>query len=79
MRSTYESYAALVDIIGEEGALKLIKSVDGGYIYIPKHDTITRQKRNEEIRRDYHKGLTYFQLHIKYDLTERQIKKITKT
>ena len=77
VRSTFESFTDLVEIIGEESALKLTKAAGGGYIYIPKHDTITRQQRNEEIRRDYHKGMTYYQLHIKYDLTERQIRKIT--
>ena len=49
MRNTFESYTALVEMIGEESALKLIKSVDGGMIYVPKHDTVTRQQRNENI------------------------------
>ena len=70
MRSTMESYTALVEIIGEESAMKLAKSVGGGTIYVPKHDTITRQ-------RDYRSGMTYWQLHCKYNLTERQIRKIT--
>ncbi len=77
MRSTFESYTALVEIIGEKNALKLVKSVGGGTIYVPKHDTITRHQRNAEIKRDYLNGMTYNQLHIKYDLTERQIRKIT--
>ena len=77
MRITMESYTALVEIIGEESAMKLAKSVGGGTIYVPKHDTITRQQRNEEIKRDYRSGMTYWQLHCKYNLTERQIRKIT--
>lgn len=79
LRSTFESFTELVEIIGEESALKLTKAAGGGFIYIPKHDTITRQQRNKEIKRDYYKGLTYFQLHIKYELTERQIRKIIQT
>lgn len=78
MRKTSESYTALVEIVGEESALKLIKSVDGGMIYVPKHDTVTRQQRNENIRQDYLNGMTYLQLHYKYNLTERQIRKITR-
>ena len=79
MGNSFESYTALVKILGEESALKLVKSVDGGTIYVPKHDTVTRQQRNENIRRDYRNGMTYLQLHYKYNLTERQIRKITQS
>lgn len=77
MKSSFESYKILVEVIGEESALKLSKYVDGDSFYIPKYETVTRLKRNEDIRRDYHDGMTYKQLHLKYRLSERQIRNIT--
>lgn len=77
MKSSFENYRILVEVIGEESAAKLSKFADGSYFYVPKYATVTRQQRNEAIRRDYSNGMTINQLHRKYELTERQIRKIT--
>ena len=50
MLNTFESYTALVEMIGEESALKLIKSVDGGTIYVPRHGNTSAAKRKYKTR-----------------------------
>ena len=45
-------------------------------IYVPKTDTIERQKRNTRICEDYRKGKSLKYLSTKYGLTENQIRSI---
>lgn len=48
----------------------------GSSIYIPKTDTIKRQKRNTKICNEYLGGKTLKYLSLKYSLTENQIRSI---
>lgn len=66
----------LVDVIGLEAFNKLVYHYGGSSIYIPKTDTIERQKRNTKICSEYLGGKTLKYLSIKYSLTENQIRSI---
>lgn len=66
----------LVDVIGLEAFNKLVFHYGGSSIYIPKTDTIERQKRNTKICNEYLGGKTLKYLSLKYSLTENQIRSI---
>jgi len=66
----------LVDIIGLEAFNKLVFHYGGSQIYIPKTDTIERQRRNAKICNEYRHGKALKFLANKYNLTETQIRTI---
>ena len=66
----------LVDIIGLDAFKSLVQNYGGTNLYIPKMDTLERQKRNKRIRDEYYKGSTLKKLSLKYSLTETQIRSI---
>ena len=66
----------LVDIIGLEAFNKLVFHYGGSQIYIPKTDTIERQRRNTKICNEYQHGKALKFLANKYNLTETQIRTI---
>ena len=63
----------LAELIGLDAFNKLVYYYGGTSIYVPKVDTIERQKRNTKICEDYLKGSSLKHLAIKYALTENQI------
>lgn len=66
----------LVDVIGLEAFNKLVFHYGGSSLYIPKTDTIERQKRNTKICNEYLGGKNLKYLALKYSLTENQIRSI---
>ncbi|BFL06971.1 Mor transcription activator family protein [Thomasclavelia ramosa] len=66
----------LAELIGLDAFNKLVYYYGGTSIYVPKTDTIERQKRNTRICEDYRKGKSLKYLSTKYGLTENQIRSI---
>lgn len=65
----------LAELVGMPTFLKLVEECGGGYIYVPKADTISRSARNTQIKADYD-GANLKALAAKYRLTEMQIRHI---
>lgn len=64
-------------LIGFENTMKLIKTFGGSEVYIPKLDSLQRDKRDAAICKDFN-GYNYRELAKKYALSERQIREICK-
>lgn len=65
----------LAEIIGLESYKKLVEWCGGSAVYIKKSDTLTRNQRNDEIRKDFN-GRNYREISRKYNLSESSIRKI---
>jgi len=65
----------LAEVIGLESYKKLVEWCGGSSVYIKKSDTLTRNQRNDEIRRDFN-GRNYKEIARKYNLSESSIRKI---
>lgn len=65
----------LAELVGMPTFLKLVEECGGGYIYVPKADSISRRARNALIKSDYD-GTNLKALAAKYRLTEIQIRHI---
>jgi len=74
--SENETVKFLVAILGTANALALIKNAGGASIYIPSIETISKDERNAEIYRKYCEGATYWELRIKYNLSEKTVREI---
>ena len=70
-----EKYHHLVNLIGIENVLLLSKDFGGTMLYIPKHDSLAKEIRNEKIRKEFNGG-NYKELTKKYNLCESQIRNI---
>ena len=64
----------IVEVIGEEKALKLAEVFQGSSIYFPK--IIFTNKKHESLIADYKAGLSYRQLSQKYEYTENHVRYI---
>lgn len=62
-------------LIGFENTMKLIKTFGGSEVYIPKLDSLQRDKRDAAICKEFN-GYNYRELAKKYTLSERQIREI---
>ena len=67
-------YEELKDIIGPVAAKRLVESYAGTNIYYPKR--IVKKLRNQQIRAAFNDGASYLELVLKYELSERQIRRI---
>lgn len=65
----------LAEVIGLEAYKKLVERYGGSHIYINKADTITRNKRNSEIKEKFD-GSNYRELAREYNLSEVTIRTI---
>ena len=65
----------IAETVGLETYLKLVDLYGGGNLYIPKAKTITINKRNAGIQREY-TGYNIALLMIKYNLSASQIRNI---
>ncbi|MDA8174004.1 MAG: hypothetical protein M0018_05360 [Nitrospiraceae bacterium] len=68
--------ARIADIAGLEVALKLGQAFRGTYLYITGFDAIKRKLRDESIRRAYDSGEKVKVICMRYELTERQVRRI---
>lgn len=65
----------LAEVIGLEAYKKLVERYGGSHVYINKADTITRKKRNSEIKEKFN-GSNYRELAREYNLSEVTIRTI---
>ena len=68
----------VIETIGAEYAYKLAKCFSGGYIYIPKLETIQRAQRDKDIFYEVQQGRSYKNIAKKYGLYKRSVKGIVK-
>ena len=71
-----ETVAELVDLIGVENTVTVVKYFNGNQIYIPKFRKIAKEYRDSEIYVDYKKGIGYKALSAKYKLKENTVRNI---
>lgn len=71
-----ETAAELVDLIGVENTVVVVKHFSGTQVYIPKFKNLAKEYRNSEIYEDYKKGISYNALSTKYELTVTAIRNI---
>ena len=70
-----EEQKMLIDTIGADCFMDLVRVYGGSYVYIPKNDNIVRSIRNRNIRNDFN-GLNFKELAAKYGLTVARIRSI---
>lgn len=71
-----ESFQPIIELIGMEKTLVLIKNYAGSMIYIPKLDCCMRHYRNKAILEDYQAGERCIILARKYNLTTPGVRQI---
>ena len=70
-----EEYQDILDALGMEAFLQLIRLCGGQSLYLPKLDSLEREGRDREIRARFTGG-NYRSLASQFRLSERQIRKI---
>lgn len=70
-----EEYRDIVENLGMDSFLKLIRLCGGQSLYVPKMETLEREGRDREIRSLFNGG-NYRALAIQFRLSERQVRKI---
>ena len=70
-----EEQKMLIDTIGADCFMDLVRVYGGSYVYIPKNDNIVRSIRNRNIRNDFN-GYNFKELAAKYGLTVARIRSI---
>lgn len=71
-----ETVAELVDLIGVENTVTVVKYFNGNQVYIPKFRKLAKEYRDSEIYGDYKKGIGYKALSAKYKLKENTVRNI---
>ena len=66
----------LAEVAGVEAALRISRAFRGTTLYISDTEGLERIRRDENIRNDYHSGLTVRVLAKKYSLSERGVWKV---
>lgn len=75
LESLPEEYQIIAELFGTEGALRLSKHSGGMRIYIPKLDTLVRNRRDAFIRAEFN-GFNHRDLARKYELSESWIREV---
>ena len=65
----------LAETIGLEAYKKLVRYVNGDFIYIAQEDSITKGARNEDMRMEFN-GYNYRGIARKYKMTVRNVRNI---
>lgn len=66
----------LTIIVGEENATKMIFHFDGVALTLPMLSSLEIKKRHQAIIEDAKKGMSQRDIAMKYDLTDRQVRRI---
>lgn len=67
-------YEELKEVAGPDAAKRLVEYYKGEKVYFPKR--IVKKLRNQEIRKEFENKKTYRELAIRYELSERNIRRI---
>lgn len=70
-----EEQKMLINTVGADCFMDLVRVYGGSYVYIPKNDSIERSIRNRNIRNDFN-GRNFKELAVKYGLTVARIRSI---
>lgn len=70
-----EEYQDILDTLGMDAFLELIRLCGGQTLYLPKLDSLEREGRDREIRARFNGG-NYRALACQFRLSERQVRKI---
>ena len=71
----FEQIEQIIAAVGKDAAMKLCQMFAGENVYFPKNALV--YLKYEKIREEFAAGASYRALSLKYDLTTRQIRKIT--
>lgn len=71
-----ETVIELIELIGVENTVAVVKYFSGTQIYIPKFKNLAKEHRDLEIYEDYRNGISYKALSAKYELTINAIRNI---
>jgi len=71
-----ETVSELVELIGVENTIAVVKYFSGNQIYIPKFRNLAKDYRDNEIYHDYQIGMSYKALSAKYELTANAVRNI---
>lgn len=69
----------LAEVVGVDAAKVIIKEYGGEKLYIPKCQNALIAVRNRRIVREFDKGVSVFELALKFRLSDRQIETILKS
>jgi len=70
-----EEYRDILEALGMDAFLELIRLCGGQTLYLPKLDSLEREGRDREIRARFNGG-NYRALACQFRLSERQVRKI---
>jgi len=70
-----QEYRDILDTLGMDAFLELIRLCGGQTLYLPKLDSLEREGRDREIRARFNGG-NYRALACQFRLSERQVRKI---
>ena len=67
----------MVEILGMEKFLEIIRFYGGSNIYIPVYSKVAMKSRNRQIAKDYN-GHNMEDLRMKYGISEQQLKRVVR-
>lgn len=74
--SKNEVVVELVELIGIENTIKIIKNYGGSFVYIQQMKTIVKEERDANLYSDYLSGMDISNLSKKYNLASSSIRDI---
>lgn len=72
-----EKLHLMIEILGEEKFLEVVRFYGGDRVYIPTYKSVVRSVRNDDILRRYN-GINENQLAMEYGVSTNQIRRIIK-
>lgn len=72
-----EKLHLMIEILGDEKFLEIVRFYGGDRIYIPTYKSVVRSVRNDDILRRYN-GINENQLAMEYGVSTNQIRRIIK-
>ncbi|HBL49648.1 MAG TPA: hypothetical protein DD738_15715 [Ruminiclostridium sp.] len=73
-----EEYKLLLQTVGLDAFKKLIILFGGVTLYINTPKTFVRTVRDKKVVDDYEKGLSYSEIAVKHNITDRWVREIVK-
>ena len=75
-RDSLETFLRLLEMVGADGAWKLVGEYGGSQVYIPKVAIMFRPIRDNLLREEFDEGASYQDLARKYDLSVSHVRNI---
>lgn len=71
----HEGFQPVAEVCGVEAALRLAQQMGGGRIYVPKFESLIRERRDARIRAEF-TGFNHRELARRYRLSESWIRQV---